>query len=400
MTSLANVNAQPKRILLIIRRLGMGGIERATITLANAMANAGHEVDLLVLKGTPELKPNPNVTVHYEDFERQARKTAKGLLFHILGRTVLKVLLPKSGFVWQGKMILPHFKRFLSSLEKEEGDFDLILIRGEGAYELLWNFQDQRCWLMIEAVVGRFKNRTVLPSWLLQKLYEGKNTVCVSHGIKQGYQDLLEEVKIHPANVKVIYNAVPLQDIRKHSQAPHTPHFDQPYLLHVARLVPEKGPTLLIEAYHRARKNGIKAPLVIIGDGSEKPKLKEMVKQLALSEHVHFIGMKSNPYPWMANASALIISSNFEGLGLVLIEANALGTQCIATDVPGGIREVLIEEQRELIAEHNAQSLAQKMQQALEHPISIKPEWADRFSEETIVPQFISLIESSDSVLH
>lgn len=384
---------EKKRILLIIRRLGMGGIERATITLANAMAEQGHEVHLLVLKGTPQLRPSDDVTLHCIDFERRSRKTPRGLFYHIIGRTILRIALPKSGFVWQGKMVQPFFEAYLETLEKEVGRFDLMLCRGEGAYELLWGFQDSRYWLMVEAVVGRFENRTVRPSWLLKKLYHRKNIVCVSHGIKEGLLNLLKDEHVQPAQVEVIYNAVPLQAIRELSQEEHAPQFDEPHLLHVARLVPEKGPALLIEAYRLARHKGVTAPLVIVGDGSERPRLTAMVQRFGLTEHIHFLGMKENPYPWMANATALVLSSNFEGLGLVLIEAQALGTQCVATDVPGGIREVLIDEQRQLIAEHNAESLADTMKRALEHPIKVKPEWTNRFSIERIVPQFIALTQ-------
>src|SRR5690606_3006072 len=122
---------------------------------------------------------------------------------------------------------------------------------------------------------------------------------------------------------------------------PATPSFEQPYLVHVGRLVPVKNQRRLLQAYQIAVEHGLKHDLVIIGDGSERAALEVLSEALGLSHKVHFLGSQSNPYPWVKQADAFVLSSNFEGLGLVLIEALALGTPCVACDVPGGIREVL-----------------------------------------------------------
>ena len=49
-----------KRVLVIVRRMGMGGVERASITLCNALVKRGHQVDLLVMKGDALLMPDEN----------------------------------------------------------------------------------------------------------------------------------------------------------------------------------------------------------------------------------------------------------------------------------------------------------------------------------------------------
>ena len=93
----------------------------------------------------------------------------------------------------------------------------------------------------------------------------------------------------------------------------------------------------------------------------------------------------------MARASALVLSSRQEGLGLVLIESLACGTQVVATDVPGGIREVMIEEQTRLLAENSVAGLAAKLQEAIRQPVAVRSEWADRFDASRIVPRVLSL---------
>ncbi len=76
-----------------------------------------------------------------------------------------------------------------------------------------------------------------------------------------------------------------------------------------------------------------------------------------------------------------MLSSRFEGLGIVLIEALALGTPCVATQASGGIAEVLIDEQRDLVTEPTAAALAEGMLKAVTSPITIRPAWVERFAE-------------------
>ena len=131
--------------------------------------------------------------------------------------------------------------------------------------------------------------------------------------------------------------------------------------------------------------------LVIIGQGSEEGRLRQLANQLGIAERVLFLGLKTNPYAYMARASALVLSSRQEGLGLVLIESLACGTQVVATDVPGGIREVMIGEQTRLLAENSVAGLATKLQEAIRQPVPVQAEWADRFDASRIVPQVLSL---------
>ncbi|EPC04112.1 hypothetical protein L861_02035 [Litchfieldella anticariensis FP35 = DSM 16096] len=380
-----------RRILIVIRRLGIGGIEQATLTLANALAGQGHDVHLLVLKGQPKQTPASNVTVHCRDFERHASRTLPGLAYLLLSRTLLKALLPGSGFVWQGRLVSRYFQDFLGNLETEHGKFDQILIRGQGAFEMLWKVDDPRCWRVVEAVTGRFHHR-LLCHWLTRTLYSGKQVICVSQGVANELSTYLGGCGVSLQRQEVIHNAVPIDHVRQLSKANVMPEILSPYLVHVARLVPVKQQSLLLEAYHQARQAGLDMPLVMIGGGSERTQLEAQAKQLGIDHQVHFLGQQENPYPWMAQATALVLSSRCEGLGLVLIEALALSTACVATDAPGGIREVLIEEQQRLIADQTPESLAAKMLEAVNDPVKVQPAWAERFDEVNICQRFLDLI--------
>ncbi|MBZ9557582.1 glycosyltransferase [Halomonas coralii] len=387
-----NAPALPKRrILIVVRRLNMGGIQKAALSLARGLLQEGHDVHLLVLKGRPELTPPAGTQVHLVDFERQARQTPTGLAYHLLARLVLKPALPGTGFIWPGWSVSRRFKRHVQTLETRHGAFDLILIRGQGAFELLWNYRDPRCWQVVEGPVGGPGNHR-LARWLYRKLYENKRVIAVSRGIADLLAKRLERHHVRPQRVTVIPNAVPLQSLAALSEeTPATPLPTTPYFVHVGRLSSVKNQALLLQAFARA---DLPVELVIIGDGDKRQSLEQLARELGVAERVHFLGQQTNPYPWMANARAFVLSSKVEGLGLVLIESLALGTQCVVTDAPGGIREVLPAAQTRLIARPSVESLADKMREALEHPVTVDPEWAARFDERGIAQDFLALLSS------
>ncbi|SEM37583.1 glycosyltransferase [Halomonas caseinilytica] len=380
------------RLLITLRRLGTGGIEQASLTLANAMAAAGHEVHLLVLKGQPTHTPHPDVIVHCRDLDREQRSGLAGMGWHLLSRLVLAPLLPHSRFVWQGWRCSRAFDAFVADTERRYGPLDLILLRGQGAFEMLWRVQDPRAWRVVEAVTGRF-SRNAWGRWLTRRLFQGKRVVCVSEGVRTSLHAYLTEQRVTLDATRVIYNAVPIAELRHKAQEAPSPVIPGPFLVHVARLVPVKQQTLLLEAFALARRQGLTHRLVIIGDGSQRPKLEALTQRLGLEEVVHFLGQQANPYPWVARADALVLSSRFEGLGIVLIEALALGTPCVATQASGGIAEVLIDEQRDLVTEPTAAALAEGMLKAVTSPITIRPAWVERFAEPRIVGEFLDLIE-------
>ena len=114
-----------------------------------------------------------------------------------------------------------------------------------------------------------------------------------------------------------------------------------PYLAACGRLTLQKDYATLIRAYARARGQGVAEDLVIIGEGDERPALQQLIDALGLSAHVHLIGHRPNPFPYMRGARFFVLSSVWEGFGLVLLEAMALGLPCVSTDCPSGPGEIL-----------------------------------------------------------
>ena len=113
-----------------------------------------------------------------------------------------------------------------------------------------------------------------------------------------------------------------------------------PVILAVGRLTPQKDFPTLMRAF-AALDPGRGVRLLILGEGPERAALESLVNELGLKGRVDLPGFTANPFACMARARLLVLSSAWEGLPTVLIEAMACGTPVVSTDCPSGPREIL-----------------------------------------------------------
>src|SRR5690606_23685483 len=100
---------------------------------------------------------------------------------------------------------------------------------------------------------------------------------------------------------------------------------------------PEKNHARLIRSFSEAVSTGIDAALFLVGSGPDFERTKNLVAKLGLSTRVIFCGQISNPMPLLKMADAFVLSSNYEGQPIVLLEAMTLGKTCISTKLPSTI---------------------------------------------------------------
>ncbi len=373
--------------MLIARSLQMGGIERNTVNLANALNAMGHEVHILVLKRRIALTPDPGVKLHVFDVDKVNRYTVIGLLYDLITRTFLAPFIKHSGFLWRGVYGGWYLRLFVRSKERVYGRFDKIIARGQGAFELFWSYRDPRFYQVVVSPLwpmrGGFWERL-----FSRALYSGKNLVANSTGVRASLEERLNAYHITPRSVSLIYNPLPVDEIRARSEERPDELPDEPYIVHVSRLTFQKNQSLLLRAY---QASGVSERLVLVGAGRDEGKLRQLAVELGISERIDFVGQKDNPYPWMRGARLFVLSSRFEGFGLVLIESLICGTPVVATDCPGGVHDLLIGDQQRLIAENSVEGLAAKIREGLEKPPLISEELYRRFDARRIAGQFLEL---------
>lgn len=110
-------------------------------------------------------------------------------------------------------------------------------------------------------------------------------------------------------------------------------------LLAVGRHAPQKGFDMLIKAWTKTDAPGWK--LRIVGSGDDKQKNEQLAQDLGVSDRIKFVEAHPEIVKEFQNASCFVLSSRFEGLVLVLIEAKMMGLPCISFDCPNSPREVV-----------------------------------------------------------
>ena len=134
---------------------------------------------------------------------------------------------------------------------------------------------------------------------------------------------------------------------------------------------------------------------MILGEGQEQPSLEALVRKLSLEEDVVLPGFVQNPFPFMARAAVFVLSSAWEGLPNVLIQAMAMGTPVVATDCKSGPAEILKGgKYGQLVPVGDAISLSAAIHSALEKPFDKEAliTRAKRFSLEIITDEFLELL--------
>ena len=165
--------------------------------------------------------------------------------------------------------------------------------------------------------------------------------IAVSNAVAD---DAAAYLNIPRKRITTLYNPVVTPDLfAAAEQVPEHPWLQTktvPVILGVGRLTEQKDFPTLVKAFAKVRA-ARPARLIILGEGKLESSLKTLVTELGLADDVSLPGFSPNPYAHMARADVFALSSGWEGLPTVLIEAMASGTTVVSTDCPGGSSEIL-----------------------------------------------------------
>ena len=306
------------RIGLFIPTLDGGGAEQVMLILAKGFSKRGHHVDLVLARATgPYLNRIPP-SVNLVDLKASHPLTAVPVLAKYLRRTR-----PAAMF---------------SSLNHA----NLALLWAVRlARRPVWCVVREANTLSFDLAVSRNISARLMP-WLIRKCYPWANvTVALSEGVAN---DLAMTTGLVRDRIQVVYNPVDFATIKRLAREP-APHLwflrnGPPVVLGIGRLCTQKDFSTLIRAFSYVCKV-CESRLIILGQGEERPKLETLVRALGLKERADFPGFVDNPYAYLARSAVFVLSSRWEGLGNVLIEALACGVPIVATDCPYGPGEVL-----------------------------------------------------------
>lgn len=182
-----------------------------------------------------------------------------------------------------------------------------------------------------QLALGRFP--ALARATLRVSFRQARQIVAVSAGVGDA---LRSEFGVDPGRIRVINNPVDVEAIRAASNPPADgPEGD---VVMLARLEPQKNLDVAIEAFARSAWPG---RLVILGEGPLRPHLRALADQLGIGARLLMPGFHRDPYPVLANAAVLMLSSRHEGFCNALVEAMALGVPVLAADCRFSPAEIL-----------------------------------------------------------
>ncbi|MGY1410124.1 glycosyltransferase [Luteimonas sp. A611] len=304
------------RIALLLPDLDVGGAQRTVLTLAREMHATGNAVDIISL-------------------------TTGGPLADECPPGVRLVTLAPRG-TDGAKLFAGSLAPLRNYLVRTRPDALLSTITGCNLLACVahW-FGGRGCRLVLREAVS-LRNASGLRRRAVRWLYPRADAVVA---LSDSLADELRQLGLRPADVHVIPNPVDGGRLRALAAQPLPAALQgRRFVACVGRLVEQKDPATALRAFATA-SNARDHVLAVAGDGPLRDALHALASQLGLDGRLAWLGEMRNPYPVMAGADALLLTSRWEGSPNVLLEAMALGTPIVATDCPGGVRELLREVQ-------------------------------------------------------
>lgn len=305
------------RIVILLPDLRGGGTERVRLTLAEEFVRAGHEVEFLLLTMQGELLAEAEAKFPVQSLGgvrlRQVPLRLARYLREERPDALLAAMWPLTG--------IASFATRLS---------------GYGGRLVLSEHNDFRCIPALKKyerrVLGRFGRHLYAPCY---------RVVAVSEGVAES----LEAVAgLNRDLINVIHN--PVRSMTSDAMSDEDLHTLQGWLAGEKRLIavgtlkPQKGYDVLLRAF-ASLCSRCEARLLILGEGSLRRELETLADDLGVADKLWMLGFRSNPEVFLRHAHIFVLSSNWEGLPNVLIEALVAGVPIVSTDCSSGPAEIL-----------------------------------------------------------
>ncbi len=327
------------KILMVVTSLNVGGAERQVADLADKLVERGHVVKIVYLTGKPVTLPqNPsieiiplNITFSLNNFIKAVKKIKK--IVKDFNPDIVHTHMIHANIFMRIVRIFVPFPVLICTAHnfKEEGKKGSLKLR-----EFLYRITDPLC--DITTQVGK----SGMERYVKNKITPANKIIYMPNGIDVN---------------KFQRNELIREKMRKEM------NLDEGFFvwLAVGRLVSQKNYNCLLQAFKKvieARKNAF---LLIAGGGELENELKKLASDLLLNDSVIFLGVRNDINKLMNAADAFVLSSDFEGFGIVLVEASLSELPVVATDCGESPEIVKNGETGYLVPIKDPEALAKKM---------------------------------------
>ncbi len=323
-----------KKVLFVLQAAASGGSVTSLLNLLGFLKEKGYESDLFLFQKKGPFIERAAEAANLLDEEKIISSVVCSKQ-ELKGRGV-KALLIRCAFVICHKLLgerraMKLFYR--ASAKKLSGRYDTVIAYQESLpTEYVRYIKADKKIAWVHTMYEKFTvNKSHEMMLSLYSDFDG--IVCVAQAAVEAFQRGLPELADRVSLIPNPLNAT--QIIEKSKQAQEDISVDeQNIIVSLGRLSKEKQYDMAIKTAKMLRDTGLAFKWYIIGDGSERANLEKLIKDEALEGTVMLLGLRNNPYPLLARADVLVISSLYEAQPMVANEALILGVPVITTNYP------------------------------------------------------------------
>lgn len=347
-----------RKILFFINSFEIGGGEKSLIALLNCISYKKFEVDLMMIKRGGEFEkyiPKEvnilGIPIYYKFINNQIKtiKTKEKIKFlwvRIKSSIELRIINKRSTIKNNQQIFYKNQKNILESIEKK---YDIAVAYSQGfpTYFVAEKINAKKKYAWINCDYTNTMYDKVYDKYFYNKF---DNIIAVSDSCKKS---IINVDKSYKEKIRVIKDIVNPEVIKSMANENIDFKYDEEYLniLTVARLVLNyKGYDLVLNAAKLLEKNNIKFRWYILGEGQDRKKIEQFIKENNLNNKIILLGGKSNPYPYMKKCDIYVQTSRIEGFGLTVIEALILKKKIVCTNFEAA-KEMIRNEENGLLVD-------------------------------------------------
>lgn len=175
-------------------------------------------------------------------------------------------------------------------------------------------------------------------------------------------KSIIEKYHLKKERIPIVFNGV---DLSKCIVKKNYSLNDKFVVLNIARFNIQKNHTRLLTTFKILYSRHTNAELWMIGDGDQKEHIEHKVRELNISESVKFLGIQSDVYQYINKADVFVLSSDYEGMPMTLVEAMGTGLPIVTTNV-GGIQDMIKDGHSGLLTSLDSKDLANSIEAVYE----------------------------------
>lgn len=356
-----------KKVVIVTRRMIMGGIEKSLISLLESMANNNFDITVLVMGNggelVEEIPDHIKVKCLYGDenstIEKIMNNIKKAKLITVFKIVIYTMLAKRAATFYEQE---EYHSKILPILDK---DFDLaVAYHTPASFPVVYvmnNIKAKTKAAWIHSDVSQYK-RELIP---YRKYYERYDKIfCVSKYAKNKFIEMFPDLS---EKTDVFYNIIDKEkyEILSLKDEGFTDNFNGTRILTIGRLTSQKGQDIIPSIIKNLLSEGFNVRWYCIGDGEDREKLENLIKEFHLEDHLILLGTKKNPYPFIKQCNLYVQPSRHEGYCITLAEARTFNKPIITTDFVGA-REQIIDKVTGIIVNFDQEQIFMKIHMLIE----------------------------------